>query len=196
MRPPHTGYVATIDGTSAMPAERARTLARGMFIAGFCMLPWCACSACALSLPGLSRLTPLAPSSAVLQALACEHVALLAARAPRRGSHRGPHDPPLCAPAAAARQSSAAADASRSRSAAVARRSAVGAAVFVVLLLPWAMGFVFAGAQFVGDHAWEMLAVTRWAATNTQARPAAAARTPRCAPGSLTPAPTGAAAQF
>ena len=48
----------------------------------------------------------------------------------------------------------------------------MGAAVFAVLLLPWAMGFVFAGAQFVGDHAWEMLAVTRWAATNTQARPA------------------------
>ena len=48
----------------------------------------------------------------------------------------------------------------------------MGAAVFAVLLVPWALGFLFAGAQFVGDHAWEMLAVTRWAATNTQARTA------------------------
>ena len=48
----------------------------------------------------------------------------------------------------------------------------MGAAVFALLLLPWALGFVLAGAQFVGDHAWEMLAVTRWAATNTQVRPA------------------------
>ena len=53
---------------------------------------------------------------------------------------------------------------------AVARRSAVGAAVFAALLLPWALGFLFAGAGLVGARAWEALAVTRWAATNTQAR--------------------------
>jgi hypothetical protein len=61
MRPPHSGYVATIDGTSVMPAERARTLARGMFIAGFCMLPWCARTACARCPPWLSRLTHFTP---------------------------------------------------------------------------------------------------------------------------------------
>jgi hypothetical protein len=42
MPPPGGGYVATVDGTTAMQADRARSLARGMFFAGFLMLPWCA----------------------------------------------------------------------------------------------------------------------------------------------------------
>ena len=101
MRPPHSGFVATIDGASVMPAERARMLARGMFFAGFLMLPWCACIARARCLPGLSLVSDTPPFRhvAFVKALAGQHLALLAARAPRRGSHRRPHHLPLCAPA-------------------------------------------------------------------------------------------------
>ena len=106
MPPPGGGYVATVDGTTAMPADRARSLARGMFFAGFLMLPWCARSHCCLTASvGAARaarshaLTPVRsrPLPRCAQVVAGQHLALLAARAPRRGGHSRPRAPPMCA---------------------------------------------------------------------------------------------------